>query len=209
MNKLKITILAGVFAACFLLASCKNSGTPATSAPPVSPTAPVESPSISAEVPTATPDEPTPPAAPGIGVATDGWVLTYKGADIYLGSKLDDLIAKVGEPTGRHETADCAFGAVGYTIDFRDSSTYLRLTTTQFDGVDCIMTIEFMDDSVKTNEGLQLGDSADKVKEALGEPQETQDTIWKYIKGGTSLWITVEGAEITNVQYFYDAAVTE
>jgi hypothetical protein len=136
-------------------------------------------------------------------------MLTYKGADIYLGGKLDDLIAKVGEPVGRHETADCAFGAIGYTVDFRDSSTYLRLTTTQFDGVDCIMTIEFMDDSIKTNEGLQLGDSQDKVTGIFGEPQETQGAIWKYIKGNTGLWITVEGGEVTNIQYFYDAAVEE
>ncbi|MDR1822168.1 MAG: hypothetical protein LBQ91_07015 [Oscillospiraceae bacterium] len=208
MKKLKITALAAVFAVCFLLASCGN-GNPSATTEPAAAT-PVTSPTATAETPDASPNAPPDvseePIAPSMKPPTDGWMLTYKGADIYLGSKLDDLIAKVGEPKGRIETADCAFGTIGFMVDFPG----LQLTTTQLDGVDYIMAFELMDDSIKTNEGLLLQtDSGDKVKELMGEPQETREEFWIYTKGGTSLTFTVSGSLITNIQYYYDAAVTE
>ena len=76
--------------------------------------------------------------------------------------------------------------------------------TTYPDGdKDKIYTIYFLNAEAKTQEGVAVSDSLQKMLEIYGENYEIQGNQYTYTKGKTQLQFIVENDVITSIQYSY------
>jgi hypothetical protein len=64
-----------------------------------------------------------------------------------------------------------------------------------------IRWITFMDDSIKTEEGIAIGATVEAVKEAYGEPAETTGGTLIYRRGGTELRFGTRDGVVSGISY--------
>lgn len=76
-----------------------------------------------------------------------------------------------------------------------------EMDTYSLEGVDYVSAVILLDDTVSTPEGVCIGDTPDKVKQAYGEPLEEQDTVLKYSKGDMNLQFILKNGTVASVEY--------
>lgn len=150
----------------------------------------------SSTTPTETTAAPDPAAPPAVYGLTVGESLLYPGADPAavlptLGEPLDRLEA----PSCVHDGMDRVYYYAGYEIN----------TNPTADGGEVIVSIYLSDDSITTDEGLRIGDKAEKVTELYGEatPEGGMYVYTKTDRGvSVSLNIQTNGSgEVTSIFY--------
>ncbi|MCQ2427831.1 MAG: hypothetical protein MJ137_05455 [Clostridia bacterium] len=107
------------------------------------------------------------------------------------------FIAAAGKAVSYEESNSCAYLGLdkiwvysGYTI-----YSYPK------DGVDYLLQLVFTDDSVKTDEGISIGMTADEVKTAYGNDYASIGEAMVYTKGVTSLKFGIKDGKVTQVIY--------
>ena len=114
-----------------------------------------------------------------------------------IDGKVEDYKSKLGEPSGGYyEATSCAFDGLD-KFWYYDSFT---LQGYQKDGADLVYAITLMDDTVKTKEGVKIGDSKDKIETAYGKGTEQNGQII-YTKGAGKLTFAVKDNVITSIEY--------
>lgn len=132
----------------------------------------------------------------------EAYVFETKGVEIAMNAQVAPIIEMLGEYKEFFEAESCAFQGMEktYTYDGFDLYTY------EIDGVDSVASISFLDDSVKTQEGIYLYSSLDDVLDAYGDDYEESLGLYTYVQGDSELTLLIDNDEVVSIEYI---AVTE
>ena len=119
-----------------------------------------------------------------------GYVFTTNGVNIAIDEKVEDITSKLGTPKGAFDGMDKCW--------YYDSFT---LQGYQKNGVDVVYSVTFMDDTVKTKEGIKIGDSKDKVTSAYGSSYKEENGQIKYESGNMVLSFAIKDNAVTSIVY--------
>ena len=138
------------------------------------------------------------PAANTAASENSSYTFTYKGKQIYIGQDAS-IIDSLGECKDYSESASCAFE--GMDKQYFYGSFYV--TTGTLDDREFVTAFWFVDDTVETDEGLCIGDSAEKVEELYGADGFNGTNAYIYDKGECELTIIMESDMVNSIQYAY------
>ena len=126
------------------------------------------------------------------------YVFETSGYSVKVNAKISECLEKLGEPKGgTYEVKSCAF-------DGMDKFYYYGAYTIQGyqkDNEDLVYSVTFMDDTVKTKEGVRLGDSKDKMTSAYGSSFNQDGEQYIYTSGNTKLIFVIKNDVIENIMY--------
>lgn len=137
------------------------------------------------------------PAVSSEAVA-DVFTFTYRDVKIALSDEMAPIVQKLGEPKKYFESESCAFKGLDkvYTYDGVVIRTYPE------NDVDYVLSVEFKDDTVATEEGVSIGDTRKKVEKAYGKIEDASGRSLTYNKGGVVLaFIFDEDDNVSSVTY--------
>ncbi len=116
----------------------------------------------------------------------EGYVYTYMGYDIVMGSEVEPYIAAFGEADEEFEALDCAGQGMAYVYAYPGFFIY----TKDINGVSIIESVQIKD-SLTDFHGVHVGDNIDDVRAAMkavyGEPSEDWEYGFLYRLGNTEL----------------------
>ena len=129
----------------------------------------------------------------------EAYTFVDNGKEIALGQVFDKNALGIGDETSYSEVASCAFEGLDKTYTYEN----YEITTYPDGEKDKIYTIYFLNAEAKTQEGVTVSDSLQKMLEIYGENYEIQGNQYTYTKGKTQLQFIVENDVITSIQYSY------
>ncbi len=130
------------------------------------------------------------------------YVFEAKGVKVTLNAEADAIIKALGDDYSYFESESCAFKGLDKEYNY---GSFVVLTY-PVDGVDYILSVQLMDDTVETAEGIAIGTAKADVSAKLGTPAEETPKAFIYESGKTSLTVVFEDDSVTSIQY---DAVTE
>jgi len=132
-----------------------------------------------------------------------GFIFESGDTKVVMNAETTDILESLGKETDYFEAESCAFKGIDKTYTYSG----FRLYTYPVDEVDYVLSVEFMDDSVSTTEGLSIGDTKEKVIETYGEDYEDSESSIIYTKGKSQLKFILDSGEvISSIEYL---AVTD
>ena len=126
-----------------------------------------------------------------------GYLFTYNGTQFGVDMAMDTVLTKLGEPADKYTSASCAFGGLD-TVYYYDS---IEISTNDELGYERIYSIYLKDDLVSTEKNICVGDTADAVKAAYGEPSVTAANGLTYEKDGMTLKFNLKDDCVSSVLY--------
>lgn len=126
-----------------------------------------------------------------------GYVFIYNDIVIEIDTEAAPVIEKLGEPNSYFEAASCAFEGIDkmYTYNSFEVDTY------PMNNVDYISSVIFKDDSVMTAEGIEIGDSVDKVTEIYGNDGENESGMLVFEKDKIKLCFIIQKDCVASIEY--------
>lgn len=126
-----------------------------------------------------------------------GYMFECSNVKISVDMEAKPYIDKLGEPVSYFEAKSCAFEDMDkiYTYNGYEISTY---TT---GGVDYVLSVVLLDDTVKTPEGVAIGNDIAKIKEVYGNPTTEADNLLTYEKEEMSLRFILKDGKINSIEY--------
>jgi hypothetical protein len=134
-----------------------------------------------------------------ITAAEDGFVFANSGVQIVLGAPAAEITAALGEPRSIVREPSCAFDGFDVTYIYND----FYVETFPVKDVDYINIIDFLNDGVKTSEGLYIGMETSDMIRIYGENFKKEQNMHTYEKNGTELAILTEDDIIIQITYYY------
>ena len=131
------------------------------------------------------------------GQAYTGYVFELNGTKIELGAKMEPIAEALGEPDSYFESESCAFQGLDKVYTYGS----VTITTYPEDEVDYVYTIELMDDTVETPEGIYIGSSKAEVIEAYGDGAEELEAGLFYTKGDSELVFMMDRDTVSYIVY--------
>ena len=127
-----------------------------------------------------------------------GYVFESAGTAIEINTKVETYTSKLGEPKGGYyEAKSCAFDGLD-KFWYYDGFT---IQAYQKDGADLVYSVILTDDTVKTKEGVKIGDTKDKMTSVYGSSFKANGTICAYESGNMALEFTVKDDAIISIAY--------
>ena len=128
----------------------------------------------------------------------NAFVFVYNNTEVAPHAKMAELINGLGDPTTYEESESCYYQ--GLDKDY----TYpgFKLRTYPMNGVDYVLNICFVDDSVTTPEGIMLGSSRDEVIAVYGSSYTEQNGSKVYTIGKTELRFRFSDNGVTAIEYW-------
>lgn len=116
---------------------------------------------------------------------------------IRIDAEAKAILEALGACRSYSESPSCAFEGMDkvYTYNGFEVETYC------LGDVDYIASVQLLDDSVKTREGISIGDTAEQVKETYGEATEFSANALIYRAEGVTLQFLLRDGKVTNIQY--------
>ena len=126
-----------------------------------------------------------------------GYEFVFNGVTIAMHSKMEPILEKLGEPMEYFEAESCALPGMEkiYTYSGFEILTYEK------EGVDYVLSVVILDDSVSTKEGIYLYSDLDSLIEKYGDDYTKELNTYKYESGQSQLVFLVEDGEITSIEY--------
>ena len=126
-----------------------------------------------------------------------GYLFTVDGVAIGMDMEAVNLKELLGEPKNYFEAQSCAFNGMDkmYTYDHFEIDTYFD------DKTDRVRTIVFLDDMVKTDEGVYIGMTKADMENAYGTDYTVDGSSCIYTKDGMTLVFILNGETISSIQY--------
>ena len=126
------------------------------------------------------------------------YAFKYNDIEISINMEAASLLEKIGNEQSYFEAPSCAFDGIDkiYTYGGFELHTYPAS-----DKKDYVSAVIFKDDSVKTEEGIYIGDSKDKVVETYGEDFQDVDGAYVYNKGEGKLQFIFKNDVVASVEY--------
>lgn len=78
----------------------------------------------------------------------------------------------------------------------------VEITTNDYGDKEVVYSIYFLNDTVKTNEGIKIGDSKEDVKKAYPDIDDSVAT-YTYDKDGVRVMFTIENDVVKAIEYIY------
>lgn len=121
---------------------------------------------------------------------------------VTVGAEAAPILSQLGTPVSSAETAGCYGDGKDKVYQYRSYKVF----TYSMRGVDYILSVELFDDAeetVKTVEGIRVGDSREAVLSCYGEATEADDSklIYQNSADGTKLQFLLRNGTVTNIQY--------
>ena len=110
------------------------------------------------------------------------------------------ILASLGNAKSYDESPSCAFEGMDKIYVYNG----FRIQTYTLSGKDYIRSIELLDDTYATPEGIMIGASLEAVIAAYGTPAKQTETGLQYVQNepGITLQFLIRDGKVTNVQYF-------
>jgi hypothetical protein len=124
----------------------------------------------------------------------DGQTTVYPG--MMASEVLEALSAKNPQISVK---ASCLGGVDGEDVTYVYQG--FRIQTFRTASSEEIRWVILSDDSVKTMEGISIGDTVDTVKSAYGEPSETTDTLLTYVREQVKLRFVIRDGTVRSIEY--------
>ena len=126
-----------------------------------------------------------------------GYVFTYNDVSVVMDADAAPIVEKLGEPVSYFEAASCAFEGLDkmYTYNGFELDTY------PVGDKDYVSSVILKDDSVSTAEGICIGDSLEKLKQAYDGEGEESGGMLVYSKDGMKLCFIMQGEFIISIEY--------
>lgn len=126
------------------------------------------------------------------------FVFVYNNTEVAPHAKMAELLNGLGDPSSYEESESCYYQ--GLDKDY----TYpgFKLRTYPMDGVDYVLNVCFVDDSVTTPEGIMLGSTRDEVIAAYGTSFTEQNGSTVYTRGNTELRFRFSDNGVTAIEYW-------
>lgn len=152
-----------------------------------------ETPTEVTEIPTETTGLPetTAPAAAEVS----GYGITFNGCLLVPGAVYD--ASALPEPASVYQVPSCAIEGTDNVYNFET----LEITAFNDGTGETIYLISLIDPNIATDEGLMLGDSAEKVIELYGEEYLQNGTAMVYTLGSTTLTIIIQNDYVVAIEY--------
>lgn len=148
--------------------------------------------------PSGTP-EPVESTAPEVTNNNDsGFIYTYNGVDIVMGAEAKPIIDALGGQPRVFEAPSCAFDGIDRIYYYSDFELY----TYPDNGTDYILSVNLMDDSVETREGIILGSPVDAMLEAYGSDYTLENGMYTYTVGGSQLAVMTSDGFVVQITYY-------
>lgn len=128
-----------------------------------------------------------------------GYTFTYNNVKFGVGMTAENVVKELGDPKDRAVSESCAFG--GNDIVYYYGSS-VAISTNDENGYERIFCIELVDDLVETEEGVCIGDTADKVKSTYGEASSETDNGLVYNKDSMTLTFILTDGAVSSIQYY-------
>ena len=127
-----------------------------------------------------------------------GYTFTYNGTQFGVDMAVESVLTKLGEPKDKYTSASCAFGGED-TVYYYSS---IQISTNDEQGYERIYSIYLEDDLVATEKNVCIGNTADQVKAAYGEPDAaSSDACLIYSKDGMSLRFNLTDGKVSSILY--------
>ncbi len=126
-----------------------------------------------------------------------GFVFETDGTRIQMNEEASSVLESLGEEKSYFEAESCAFKGLDKTYTYAG----FKLYTYPIDEIDYVQSVEFMDDTVATMEGITIGDSLDEVVAAYGDDYEENGTAITYTKDDAVLEFIISGDVVEAVNY--------
>ncbi len=128
-----------------------------------------------------------------------GYLFEYNGVSFGVGSATADIIEKLGEQTEKPYTSNsCAFNGKDTVYYFAS----FEVSDNDETGDLVIYSIYLKDDTVATKEGAYVGMTPDEVKAIYGEPSESSDGGFSYVKEGMKLNFFLKDGVVSAISYY-------
>lgn len=134
--------------------------------------------------------------------SSEGFSFTSGSTKIEMNADASAIVEELGDPDDYFESESCAFEGLDKVYTYPG----FHLNTYPVDDKDYVLSVDFMDDTVATDEGISIGSTKDEVTEAYGDPAEESDTSMVYEKGDTEMTIGLDGDSVSSLEI---SAVTE
>ncbi|MBQ8768132.1 MAG: hypothetical protein IJZ15_00545 [Oscillospiraceae bacterium] len=136
---------------------------------------------------------------PNVGNPGDpnAYYFNYKGTDIRLNGDMEVVLNALGEPKNYTEETSCAFEGLDktYTYDSFVIQTYPKGEK------DYVYAFWFLDDLVKTPEGVKIGDTQAAVEAAYGAEGYNGRNAYILKKDTYSMTIIQNDGAVSSIQY--------
>lgn len=129
-----------------------------------------------------------------------GYTFTYQDYQFGVDMAADAVFTALGEAEDSITSKSCAFGGDDTVYYYGSFEVY----TNNEDGYERIYSIFLKDDLVSTEEGVCVGNSAEDVKAAYGEPGDlSNDACMIYEKDGMTLTFNMVDGKVDSISYSY------
>jgi len=136
---------------------------------------------------------------PNVGNPGDpnAYYFTYNGTDIRLNGDMEAIVKALGEPKSYTEETSCAFEGLDktYTYDSFVIQTYPKGDR------DYVYMFWFLDDMVKTPEGIKIGDTQAAVEAAYGTDAYNGKNAFITKKDNYSMTVILKDGTVSSIQY--------
>ncbi len=126
-----------------------------------------------------------------------GYLFAANGVSVAIDAEAGPITEQLGEPVSYFESESCAFEGLDkiYTYSGFELDTYPK------GGKDYVSAVVLTDDTVSTPEGIAIGDSAEKVKEAYPGEYTEICSMLRYEKDGMTLSFVIQDEEVISIEY--------
>lgn len=129
--------------------------------------------------------------------APSGYAFEHNGVTIYMNTDVEPVVNALGDPLNYFEAESCAFKGLDKFYTYAG----FEITTYPQDGKDYISSVNLMDDTVSTTEGIYLGSSVDDMIAAYGDDYTESSGSYTYVRDESKLQFIVMEDEIISITY--------
>ncbi|MBH1939813.1 hypothetical protein I5677_02755 [Mobilitalea sibirica] len=126
-----------------------------------------------------------------------GYPFEFGDVTIHMNTNAASVIEALGEPVEYFEAESCAFKGLDKIYYYNG----FELSTYPMESEDFISSVNFLDDSVSTTEGIYLGSTLEEMLAAYGNDYTQEMGMYIYTLGETELNFLVEDGVITAITY--------
>lgn len=130
--------------------------------------------------------------------APKGYQFTNNGVTITMNSKAKKFIKKAGKTVAFKATKSCAYKGKDRTYKYKNFILYTYSNSEK--GAEYVNGITFLNNKVKTKEGITIGSSLEDVQKAYGKGSE-KFGVYSFTKGKSKLQIEITDDKVSNLRY--------
>lgn len=128
---------------------------------------------------------------------TEGFQFEYNDIAIPMNVDAAPILEKLGESMDYFEAPSCAFQGLDKIFYY----SAFELSTYPQGDKDYVSSVNLLDDTVTTKEGIYLGSTLEDVVNAYGEGYTEENGFYTYTLGDSKLTFVIENDAVTAITY--------